>query len=562
MRKTLVALFCLPLVVFAQSPYPLDYFRSPLEVPLILSGTFAELRTNHFHSGLDIRTQQREGLKVIAVADGYVSRIKISHFGYGKALYITHPNGYTSVYAHLQKFAPEIEEYVRKKQYEKESYEIELFPTVEELPISIADLVAYSGNTGGSQGPHLHFEIRDKQARPINPMQIGIEIKDTKRPFIMSAFAYPIGEDAHVNYEVERTKLRITPVENGDYFAENVEAHGKIGIGIVAYDKLDFTNYKVGVAKIQSIYNGNRVFVADFKRFSFGETKHINRHIDYEYFKTDKSRIQKLFVEENNPLSIYQMKDGDGYITVLDSTSNVYKVRITDYKGNETWLHIPISGKAVDSLKPRDTNWTETYLFAGQSTELKEGNISVSFPANTFYEDTFIDFKVSNDTLTLHKPIIPTQKTFSINFDVSHYSGDDKNKLYIASVSPYRNKLYYTSTRREGNILTARTKNLGTYTLAIDTEKPVIKPYNFQDGKWLSKYRYLKLKISDKHSGIKNYRATVNGKWILMEYDYKKGTLVHDFNDIAITDTKNILKIIVTDNVGNSSTFETTFYRK
>ena len=119
MRKTLVSLFCLPLVVFAQSPYPLDYFRSPLEVPLILSGTFAELRTNHFHSGLDIRTQQREGLKVIAVADGYVSRIKISHFGYGKALYITHPNGYTSVYAHLQKFAPEIEEYVRKKQYEK-----------------------------------------------------------------------------------------------------------------------------------------------------------------------------------------------------------------------------------------------------------------------------------------------------------------------------------------------------------------------------------------------------------------------------------------------------------
>ncbi|GAL71036.1 M23 family metallopeptidase [Jejuia pallidilutea] len=168
--RIIFALFLLCSVSFnAQSIYPQDYFSSPLEIPLILSGTFAELRSNHFHSGMDIKTQQRTGLKVIASANGYVSRIKISHYGYGKALYITHPNGYTTVYAHLKSFAPEIEDYIKKQQYKNESYEIELFPKVDELLVTKGSLVAYSGNSGGSGGPHLHFEIRDNAERPINP---------------------------------------------------------------------------------------------------------------------------------------------------------------------------------------------------------------------------------------------------------------------------------------------------------------------------------------------------------------------------------------------------------
>ena len=562
MRNKLIALIFFPLLLAAQNPYPQDYFRNPLEIPLVLSGTFAELRSNHFHSGLDIKTQQREGLKVIAAAEGYVSRIKISHFGYGKALYITHPNGYTTVYAHLQKFSKEIEGYVKKAQYEKESFEIELFPTVDELKIESSSVVGYSGNTGGSGGPHLHFEIRDKEERPINPMLFGINIKDTRNPMILNAFAYPIDEGSHINNEVERTKLRLIPQENGDFIAENIDAFGKIGFGIVTYDRQDMAANKNGVSNIQSLYNGNRKFEIDFKRFSFDETKHLNRLIDFEYYKSKKSRIQKLFVETNNPLSMYKNLDDNGYIIVEDSTANIYKVRISDYKGNESWLTVPINGRYSDSLKAKETNWTEHYVFADQVTNLEDKNVNISFAANTFYDDFFIDFKVSNDTLTLHRPVIPAQKYFYINFNIEHYNGPDKDKLYIASVSPYKNKLYYTSTTKKGNLLTARTKNLGTYTLATDNVNPKITATNFQEGKWLSKYRYLKLKISDEQSGIKNYRATVNGKWILMEYDYKKNTLIHDFNDNVITDTKNILRVIVTDNVGNSSTFETTFYRK
>jgi hypothetical protein len=174
----------------------------------------------------------------------------------------------------------------------------------------------------------------------------------------------------------------------------------------------------------------------------------------------------------------------------------------------------------------------------------------------------FVDFKVSSDTLHLHEDNIPLQKNFYINYDLSHYKKEHLDKLYIAKLYGYYKTPYYVTTKRKGNILSAGSKEFGTYTLAMDTVAPSIKPVNFQDKKWLSKYRYLKVKIEDAATGISKYRATVNGKWILMEYDYKTNMLTHDFNDNIVKDTKNELKIIVTDNVGNSSTFEATFFRK
>jgi len=561
-RLTIISLIFMQFIA-AQNPYPQDYFRSPLDITLILSGTFAELRSNHFHSGLDIKTQQREGLKVYAAAKGHISRIKISHWGYGKALYITHPNGYTTVYAHLKKFSPKIEAFVKKAQYEKETFEIELFPTIEELLIETDEIVAFSGNTGSSSGAHLHFEIRDKSERPINPMLFGVDIKDTKRPTILSVYAYPIDENSHINKTNEKTKLRLIPQPDGNYTVEGIKAFGKIGFGINAYDRQDNAPNKNGVSNIQTFFNGNKNFEIDFKRFSFTETKHLNRFIDYAHFKNHKTRIQKLFVQPNNPLSLYKNIDENGYINIADSTASIYKVRIKDYKGNDTWLTIPISGERNDNIIYKEDEITDYFVYADQVTNLEEQNVSVYFPSHTFYDDFYIDFKVNNDTLTLHKPTVSAQKYFTINYDVSNYTDEDKEKLFIARlVGYYKNYLSYTPTSRKGNILSARSKILDTYVLGVDTELPEITPVNFQNGKWLSKYRYLKVKLKDDISGIKNYRATVNGKWILMEYDAKKNILTHDFNDNIITDTKNNLKIIVTDNVGNSSTFETIFFRK
>ncbi|GAA4231197.1 M23 family metallopeptidase [Postechiella marina] len=561
MRLILSIILLISTLSGAQNTYPQNYFENPLEIPLVLSGTFAELRSNHFHSGIDIKTQQRIGLKVKATAQGYVSRIKVSHYGYGKALYITHPNGYTSVYAHLSRFSPSIEAYVKKKQYEKESFEVEMFPKTDELLVNKGALVAYSGNTGGSGGPHLHFEIRDNAERPINPMYFGIDIKDTTTPIITSIYAYPIGENASINHSNKKQKLRLIPLKNGDYTIEHIEAFGKIGFGISSTDRQDLAANKNGVSQIQTFLNGSKNFEIDFKRFSFDETKHINKLIDYEHYKTKKERIQKLF-KDHNPLSLYNSVVNDGYLNIEDSTYSVYKIRVNDFKNNDVWITVPIKGSKSKVVKPAKKTITPHYIYANQTTNLKEGNVSIDLYQDTFYEDFYLDFKVKNDTLTLHKDIIPLKKSFNIHFNISKYNKEDKNKLYIARLVGYKKYPYYISTKRKGDILTATTKILGTHTLVTDTSNPTITPINFKNGQWLSKYRYLKIKINDTGSGISNYRATVNGKWILMEYDYKTRTLTHDFNDNRINETKNNLKVIVTDNVGNSSTFETLFYRK
>ena len=561
-------MICIPILLFfsvflakAQSIYPQDYFKSPLDIPLILAGTFGELRSNHFHSGMDIKTQQHEGLTVSAAADGYVSRIKISHYGYGKALYITHPNGYTTVYGHLQQFNDTIENYIKKKQYSQETYEIEVFPRAGELPVKQGEFIAYSGNTGGSAGPHLHFEIRDKNQYPINPMLFGIDIKDTTHPIISSVFAYPMDQNSGVNHENSRVKLRLIPLQNGDYVTENINAIGKIGFGIETVDRQDQASNQNGVYNIASFLNGRRNFDLDFHTFSFAESKHINQLIDYDYYQTHNERIQKLF-RINNPLSIIKDVVNDGFVTVKDSTNAVYKIRVADFKNNETWVTLNINGTKDAMGTPKSIEKTPYFIHHNQKVNLSKDGVNVTFDANTFYEDFYMDFNVENDTLTLHKDIVPAKKYFKITFDVSRYKPEDRNHLYIARLVGYKGFPAYSSTKYSGNTLSTQTKTLGTYTIATDTIAPTIKPDNFFDGQWMSNFRFLKLKIDDEASGISAYRAEVNGKWILMEYDYKTNTLTHDFNDNMIQDVKNNLKVIVVDNAGNSATFKAVFYRK
>lgn len=554
-------LFLITPVIWGQPQVPADYFSNPLEVDLVLSGTFGELRSNHFHSGLDIKTQQREGLNILASATGYVSRINVAAYGYGKALYIQHPNGYTTVYGHLQKFSPEIEAYIKKLQYAKESYEVEVYPEAGVLPVNQGDLVAFSGNTGGSGGPHLHFEIRDDSQRPMNPKLFGINVKDTQSPSITSLYAYPLGEEAHINGSANRQRLRLIPVPDGSFRTEQINACGDIGFGISAYDKQDGAANNNGVYKIEATLNGDVVFEMNMDRFSFNETRHLNQLIDYEYFSNNKSRIKQLFVGPNNPLSIYNNVVNNGVVNVIDSLNYIYSIKVLDHSGNEKVVRIPVKGNQPGNIQPKKKLETEYYVNANQAFSAEENGVDIYIPKGSLYYDTFLDIKFKGDTVYFHKDDTAIHSNITIGFDVSKYAPEEREKMFIARLG-YGGRPFYNSTTKKGNRFTSGIRTFGNYTLAADAKPPVITPVNFKTGQWISGNNTLVLRISDDLSGIKSYRATVNGKFILMEYEYKNNTLTHYFADGVVTDAENNLKVIVTDNVGNSSTYEATFHRK
>jgi len=555
----LTLLFTLNLT--AQYNLPEDYFDDPLQIPLVLAGTFGELRSNHFHSGLDIKTQHRQGLPVLASAEGYVSRINISHYGYGKALYIQHPNGYTTVYGHLKNFSPKIEKYIKEQQYARETYEIEVFPSAEELKKERGEVVASSGNTGGSGGPHLHFEIRDQQQRPMNPMMFGVKVKDTRAPLLKGLYAYPLGDDSHVNGSAKRQKLQLIPLADGTYKTENIDACGNIGFGICTVDQQDDAPNQNGVYRIETLANGDKLFQANFEKFSFAETRHLNQLIDYGYYTENNSRIQKLYVEPSNPLSIYSDLYNQGCLNVRDSLSYDYTVKITDFAGNECIVRVPISGKMSTNIDPKENKTTPYFVSADEAAHFEDKGIDVYIPKNSLYNDAYLNVAIEDEKIQLHEDVIPLDKNITIGFDVSKYKPEDREHLFIASINKWGNPSYST-TYKDGDKFTTKTRNFGTYTLARDDEAPKITPLNFRDGQWISNNNDLKVKISDDLSGIKSYRATVNGKFILMEYEYKQNLLTHDFSDGVVTETENHLKIEVVDNVGNTTIFESTFFRK
>ncbi|MFD1294078.1 M23 family metallopeptidase [Lutibacter holmesii] len=544
------------------SSYPTNYFSNPLDIPLVLSGTFGELRTNHFHAGLDIKTLQKEGLNVIAAANGYVSRIKVSLWGYGKVIYVKHPNGYTTVYAHLQKFNDRIESYIKKQQYKKESFEIQLFPGANELPVTKDEIIAFSGSTGGFVGPHLHFEIRDsKTEKPINPFYFGIQVSDSKKPRLNNLMGYSLNANSHINKVNVPVQLSYRKLENGDYLANKINAFGSIGFGVNVYDQLDGAYNKNGIYSLTMAVNGKKVHEFKASSFAFSETKYINLLVDYNRLEKLNQRVQKTFTEPSNKLNMYPVSINNGFITVEDGLTYSIDIVAKDFEGNQQKITIPVVGKKDTTTVSKPIVKTPYKIKKAEFNKFTQDGVTVAFPKNTFYTDFYLDFKVENGIAKVHTPTLPLDRKYTLTFDVSKFSEIEKKQLYIASIKKNGNTSYQKTVKKETTFYTT-TKNLGTYTLKKDTFKPSVKLHNVKNEQWLTHFKNLQVKISDKGSGIKSYRGEIDGKWILMEYNVKSGLLTYDFNDQVFSEAKHNLKVTVTDNVGNTTTLTSTFFRK
>ena len=565
MKKLLFFLVFLTYYICFSQPsekYPKQFFSSPMKIDIEPSGTFGELRGNHFHSGLDFKTQKKEGFDVYAVADGFISRIKYSTSGYGKAIYITHSNGFTTVYAHLQESNSEIEKYIKNKQYEKQSFEIELFPKKDELKVKKGDLIAYSGNSGGSSGPHLHFEYRDTATEEIiNPLNFGLDkgFKDLISPVLQNVWVYPLSDSSVVNKSAIKSNLVFNKLKGNNFIANKITAQGPIGFGINSYDMYNGHFNHNGVYRIAMIVNGSPYYIVTFDRFSFADTRYINSYIDYEHKMTKNETIQKLFYKNKFPLSLIASNTKDGVIDVKPGDNYNVIIKVYDFNENVTEITIPVVYDQAGANSTVNTKKTDFYLKANRQNIYEDNYVNVSIPKNTFVDDFYLDFTVANNTLNLHKDIIPGYQNMIIEFDTEKMDlkDFDINKAFIAETSG-KNPTYL-KTSIKGQKLSARTKNLGTYQILMDTIAPKIYGLSFADGDNLDAINSIKVLISDNLSGIQNYKAFINDKWILMDYDYKTKSLVHNLKDGIFVDGINNFKIEVSDKVGNTTVSEVKF---
>lgn len=528
-------------------------FGVPIKIPLLISGSFGELRPNHFHAGTDFTANYKIGDPVYAPEDGVVNRIKVSTFGYGKALYIKHKNGYTTVYGHLSKYAGNIETYVERKQYESKQFELELFPLADELPVKKGDVIGHIGNTGGSGGPHLHYEIRNtKSENTINPLAVSLknEVIDTEQPVIKGVYVYPLSDDSVVEDTADFFEVALHK-KDGIYKSNVLSAKGAIGFGINTYDTQNGSRGKNGVYKIVASVNGSKVFEVLFDEFSFSETQHINQYIDYKYYQLSGDRIQKLFVINDLPLSIIKTKKNNGTILLNKDSDVNYKIEVSDVHNNKQIIEIPIKYKEYASLSKKKPDGK--YIDYLKDYAFTDKNVSVDWDARTLYEDAYLNLQFIENGVQLHRDEYPVQKNINIKILVPN-DYPNKEKTFIGLQNG--KKIKYFETWKRENDFRIRTKELGTYQLVQDVENPKVQFLNKRDAYTIDDE--LIFEIEDDLSGIGSYNGYLNNEWVLFEYDYKTKKLVHRLKSGKYKEGSNVLQLEIADRVGNNTTFEET----
>ncbi len=558
MRSLLVLLaLAVSMGAVAQS-YP--QYGKPVDFPIQLSATFGELRPNHPHAGLDIKTQGVEGKKVYAVADGYVSRIGVSPYGYGNVLYVTHNDGYTAVYAHLQRFKGEIAKYVKQYQYKNKKYTSQIYPEKDQFPVKKGDVIAYSGNSGGSGGPHLHFEIRDANERPVNPMFFGYNIEDNKRPLVRGVSVYPLGDESSLEGGANPVYFYVVEGNNGQYTLKEkdyVYGNGEMSFGICTYDMVGTSTNKDGPYFYELYLDDALAFQVEADRFSYNEQRYVNSLLDYRHYKEKKTSYVRTETDSNNNLRMIKKKNGKVTVREGDTVNVCFK--ISDYVGNSTTASFKLVGVAPVEVERPVRRRSEYFVKSDGSlnNNITIDDFNVSMEEGTLFRDEWIQTG-HRDEAGCCSPVyrfgdegLTTFKKFTLRIRPEEKWANN-SKLYIASIDN-NGKVSSLGGKMKNGWMEVKTYTMGEYTIKVDSVAPTVKASNFKDGQSVKALKSLRFKISDDMTGIETYDIYLDDVWVLGQYDAKNNLLYYEFDEKMKKGTNNV-KVVVTDGVGNKKT--------
>ena len=524
----------------------------PLEIPLRYSGTYGELRPNHFHAGVDLKTQGREGFPVYAVEDGFLSRIKVDTGSYGKVIYLDHPElNKTTVYAHLNRFSPKIQSYIKGEQYLHQTYEIQRYLRPTQIPVKKGEIIGYSGNTGNSFGPHLHFEVRDRASEePMNPFQFGLEAIDNDPPTIQGFYLYESEEPQVVTTLENRTMITLKTVKERIHYSatDTISVQGYYSFGIQSFDRLDLSSNKNGWYRLALKRNDSLISELTIDRFNFTENPLINRSIDYHFYETSNNRVLLTTKEVSNPLGFFKSSPSTELFKAEVGKIDDWELTLSDYSGNTS--SIDWTTKGVEGVKKLNLPFGNSTINQSLNNQLLEAQLIAV--ENSIYSIEGLDFRLSGDTLSIQPKDVLVRNPLLLKI-IPKAIKQKPSWLSYAFLGQIGKKGTNFIRKVESDTLSVTLRSTGDFYFAYDSIAPVITPRNFSSGQAINGYRYLEIEAEDKETGIKSFEGYLDGQWVLFEHEPKQNRFTFDTSDILLIPGVHTLEFEVEDLLGNKA---------